>query len=280
MRNALGRGLEALIPEIGSALKANTAGTAKISIEKIKPNKYQPREVFDEDAIKELADSIMEHGLVQPILVLPRGEDGYFEIVAGERRWRAAKQAGLSEIPAIIKPLSEKDSFIISLIENLQRRDLNPLEEAVAYKRLMTEFQLTQEELAKSVGKTRSGIANTIRLLQLPDSIQNALLENKITEGHARAIASINDREKQTMLLEKIINQHLTVRDVEKASRQIKNVPPSKNPEIVSAEENLQRILGTKVEIKHHGKAGKLIISYYSVTDLNRIMELIQKAGG
>jgi ParB family chromosome partitioning protein len=281
MRKTLGRGLEALIPEIGNVLKEQergvTEGTRKIPVNKIKPNRYQAREKFDEGAIAELANSILEHGLVQPVIVLPCGEDGTYELVAGERRWRATKKAGLTEIPAIIKPLNERQSFILSLIENLQRKDLNAIEEAVAYKRLMMEFNLKQEELAKVLGKTRTTIANTVRLLSLPDKIQEAVIEGVISEGHARALASIDDPGKQGVVLDNIINKQLTVREVERLSRRIKNVKSTKDPEITATEEELQRALGTKVEISHRGKSGKIIISYFSLEDLNRIICCIDK---
>lgn len=279
MRKALGKGLEALIPEIGNALLTpiiNTEGTIKIPVANIKPNKYQSREKFDESQLKTLADSILEHGLAQPITVRPSNENGTYELVMGERRWRAAILAGLSEIPAIIKPLSEKECFVISLIENLQRSDLNPIEEAKGYKRLMAEFNLTQDDLAKTLGKSRSTVANITRLLSLPQNIQDAISEGKITEGHARAIASIDDPLKQRMLLERIINQQLTVRDVEKISKNSKKSKSKKDSNIIAVEEELQRILGTKVEIKYHAGKGKIIVSCASLNDLNRIIEMLK----
>ncbi|MDD5688110.1 MAG: ParB/RepB/Spo0J family partition protein [Elusimicrobia bacterium] len=281
MRKALGKGLEALIPEIGNALSSSTSaegeGTLKIPVNKIKPNRYQAREKFDEAGLKNLADSIMEHGLAQPIIVSAKRKDGTYELVAGERRWRASMLAGLSEIPAIIKTLSEKESFVLSLIENLQRKDLNPVEEAKGYKRLMAEFNLTQEDLAKTLGKSRSTVANIIRLLSLPKQIQDAISEGKITEGHARAIASIDDPLKQRLLLEKIIAQQLTVRDVEKISQKSKKSTLKKDANITTVEEDLQKILGTKVEIKYRGKKGKIIISCYSLEDLNRIVNILHQ---
>ncbi|HAX62186.1 MAG TPA: chromosome partitioning protein ParB [Elusimicrobia bacterium] len=279
MRKALGKGLEALIPEIGNALLTpiiNLEGTIKIPVAKIKPNKYQSREKFDDAKLKTLADSILEHGLAQPITVRPSNENGTYELVMGERRWRAAMLAGLSEIPAIIKPLSEKECFVISLIENLQRSDLNPIEEAKGYKRLMGEFNLTQEDLAKTLGKSRSTVANITRLLSLPQNIQDAISEGKITEGHARAIASIDDPLKQRMLMERIINQQLTVRDVEKISKNSKKTRAKKDSNIIAVEEELQRILGTKVEIKYRGGKGKIIVSCASLNDLNRIIEMLK----
>jgi len=279
MRKALGKGLEALIPEIGNALLTPTITgevTVKIPVKKIKPNKYQSREKFDETKLKTLADSILEHGLAQPITVRPSNENGTYELVMGERRWRASMLAGLSEIPAIIKPLSEKECFVISLIENLQRSDLNPIEEAKGYKRLMGEFNLTQEDLAKTLGKSRSTVANITRLLSLPKNIQDAISEGKITEGHARAIASIDSPLKQRMLLERIINQQLTVRDVEKISKNSKKSKSKKDSNIIAVEEELQRILGTKVEIKYRGGKGKIIVSCASLNDLNRIVNILR----
>ncbi len=283
MRKALGKGLEALIPEIGNALLTpivNAEGTIKIPVAKIKPNKYQSREKFDETELKTLADSILEHGLAQPITVRPSNENGTYELVMGERRWRAAMLAGLSEIPAIIKPLSEKECFVISLIENLQRSDLNPIEEAKGYKRLMKEFNLTQEDLAKTLGKSRSTVANITRLLSLPRNIQDAISEGKITEGHARAIASIDDPMKQRLLLERIINQQLTVRDVEKISKNSKKSKSKKDSNIIAVEEELQRLLGTKVEIKYRGGKGKIIVSCVSLNDLNRIINIFRQKNG
>ncbi|PIU83416.1 MAG: chromosome partitioning protein ParB [Elusimicrobia bacterium CG06_land_8_20_14_3_00_38_11] len=279
MRKALGKGLEALIPEIGNALLTPAITgevTVKIPVKKIKPNKYQSREKFDETKLKTLADSILEHGLAQPITVRPSNENGTYELVMGERRWRASMLAGLSEIPAIIKPLSEKECFVISLIENLQRSDLNPIEEAKGYKRLMGEFNLTQEDLAKTLGKSRSTVANITRLLSLPKNIQDAISEGKITEGHARAIASIDSPLKQRMLLERIINQQLTVRDVEKISKNSKKSKSKKDSNIIAVEEELQRILGTKVEIKYRGGKGKIIVSCASLNDLNRIVNILR----
>lgn len=279
MRKALGKGLEALIPEIGSALLTPSTldeGTIKIPISQIKPNKYQSRKKFDEMELKGLAASITEHGLVQPIIVSPQREDGIYELIAGERRWRAAKLAGLSKIDVIVKTVSEKESFIQSLIENLQREDFNPIEEANGYKRLMTEFNLRQEDIASTTGKSRSTIANIVRILTLPQSIQNAISEGKITGGHARAIASIDDPLKQKLLLEKIINQQLTVRDAERISKKAKKGQSKKDSDIAAVEEELQKILGTKVEIKYRGKKGKLIISCYSLDDLNRIISILR----
>ncbi len=279
MRKALGKGLEALIPELGNALLTpiiNAEGTVKIPVKKIKPNKYQSREKFDDAELKTLADSILEHGLAQPITVRPSNENGTYELVMGERRWRASMLAGLSEIPAIIKPLSEKECFVISLIENLQRSDLNPIEEAKGYKRLMGEFNLTQEDLAKTLGKSRSTVANITRLLSLPQNIQDAISEGKITEGHARAIASIDDPLKQRLLMERIINQQLTVRDVEKISKNSKKTKSKKDSNIIAVEEELQRILGTKVEIKYRGGKGKIIVSCASLNELNRIIEMLK----
>jgi len=277
MRKTLGKGLEALIPEIGSVLKLQAEGTAKISAKKIKPNRFQPRENFDEAAIAELSDSIIAHGIVQPIIVLPADAEGFYELVAGERRWRAGMKAGLTEIPAIIKPLSEQESFILSLIENLQRKDLNAIEEAVAYKRLTLEFNLKQEELAKVLGKTRSTIANTMRLLSLPENIQKAVIEGKISEGHARALSSIEDAGRQGILLDQIIKQHLTVRDAEKLTRQVKKKGKAKDPDAIVAEEELQRALGTKVDVFFRGSKGKITISCCSLDDLNRVIDLILK---
>ena len=280
MRKALGKGLEALIPELGNVLSsAVTAdGTISIPVNKIKPNKYQAREKFDETEIKKLSESILEHGLVQPITVTPLNKDGYYGLIAGERRWRATKLAGLPEIPAIIKPLSEKEIFTVSLIENLQREDLNPIEEASGYKRLMSEFGLNQEELAKTLGKSRSTVANIMRLLSLPKKIQDAIYEGKITEGHARAIASIDDPVKQALLMDRIISQQLTVRDVEKISQRTKKGKTKKDGNLLEVEDDLCKILGTKVEVCYRGKKGKITVHCYSLNDLNRVVDIIRKS--
>ena len=188
----------------------------------------------------------------------------------------ATIKAGLPEILAIVKPLSEKESFVLSLIENLQREDLNPIEEAKGYKRLMSEFNLRQEDLAKTLGKSRPTIANTVRLLTLSPLIQDAILEGKISEGHARAIATIEDPIKQRLLLERIINQQLTVRDVENISKKTRKIKSKKNSDIIAVEEDLQKILGTKVEVKYRGKKSKIIISCFSLNELNRIIGIFR----
>lgn len=284
----LGRGLDALIP---SSLKPElTIGTMTAAISKIRTNRYQPRHNFREESLQELADSIREQGLIQPLIVAPiagEGEEKY-ELIAGERRWRAAKMAGLSEVPILIKKVTEKELLQFSLIENLQREDLNAIEEAIAFKRLMEEFHLTQEELAKTLGKGRVVIANTLRLLNLPKYLQDAVANDTISAGHARNLVSISDEQMQRETAEKILREKITVRDVEKIVSDWKEAMDSgkvktskrKDPEIRDLEETLQKILGTKVEIKARGKGksvkGKVVISYYSLDDLDRLIKMLR----
>ena len=283
MRKALGRGLEALIPSL-SQTKEDKEAIINISLEDIKPNRYQTRFHFAEEKMIELANSIREKGVVQPILVSPR--NGKYELVAGERRWRASQMAGLKEIPALVKKMPEREIFEISLIENIQREDLNPLEESEAYRRISEKFDLTQEELATRLGKTRSVIANTLRLLQLPDKIKKFVSSGMISSGHARAILSLKEEKDQEELAQRIITQKLSVRETEEIVHQYKpkilkgtsKAKRKENQDVVKLEEKLQYILGTKVKIKDNGKKGKIEIFYYSLEDLERIMELL-KAG-
>lgn len=290
-RRGLGRGLDALIPAV---LKPETSvGTTTAEISKIRTNRYQPRHNFKEESLKELADSIREQGLLQPLIVAPidganEGEEKY-ELIAGERRWRAAKMAGLSEIPIVVKKVTGKELLQFSLIENLQREDLNPIEEAIAFKKLMEEFQLTQEELAKTLGKGRVVIANTLRLLNLPQYLQDAVADGTISAGHARNLVSISDEQMQREVAEKILREKITVRDVEKIVSDWKEALDSgrvktskrKDPEIRILEETLQKILGTKVEIKARGKGklvkGKVELFYYSLDDLDRLVKILKR---
>ena len=282
MRKALGKGLEALIPsvvEMGDIKKKEDI--IRISLNEIRPNKYQPRIVFNEEKIGELAASIKERGVVQPILV-SRKED-FYELVVGERRWRASKIAGLKEIPAVVKELSDREIFEISLIENIQREDLNPVEEAEAYWRLSREFQLTQEELSRKIGKTRSTIANSIRLLKLPEEIKKFVSSRMISSGHARAILSLNDRKEQEKLAKKIVNEKLNVRETEEIVNQ-KRIKIARKysrkeaePTIKKIEEKLQYILGTKVKIRDKNNTGRIEVFYYSLDDIERIVDLLVK---
>lgn len=279
-KKALGKGLSALIPiEEDKEIKIE-----EIDIEKIFSRENQPRQKFDEEKLIELADSIKEHGIIQPI-ILKKTDKGY-EIVAGERRWRAAKIAGLKRIPAVIKELNKEKMMEIALIENIQREDLNPLEEANAYKTLMEECGMTQEELAKKIGKSRSFIANTIRLLNLEDEIKEMIIEGKITSGHARALLSVEDPVERIRLAKKIADENISVRDVENIVKQKNERGEKKRKKgkeetkkemnnLNSIEEMLKEALGTKVCIKGNEKRGKIEIEFYSEEELERIIELI-----
>ena len=252
----------------------------------MEPNREQPRKNFDEDALEELAESIKQFGLLQPILVQDRKT--YYEIIAGERRWRAAKKAGLKEVPVIIKNLSEQEIVEISLIENIQRENLNPIEEAQAYKRLLTEFNLKQDEVAERVAKSRTAVTNSMRLLKLCDDVQQMVIEGMISTGHARALISIEDPEQQYNIAQQIFDEKLSVRDVEKLVKNLnkpakvssKKETIDKSLEVVyqDIEENLKQKLSTKVSITSKGNgAGKLEIEFYSHDDLERLMDLLSR---
>ena len=289
----LGKGLDALIPSAQMPKKTKeTAGDTEdkgqeklVKITKVEPNREQPRKNFDEDALQELADSIKQFGLLQPILVQDR--QSYYEIIAGERRWRAAKLAGLKEVPVIIKSFTEQEIVEISLIENIQREDLNPIEEALAYKRLLTEFSLTQDEVAERVSKSRTTVTNSMRLLKLDERVQQMIIDDMITTGHARALISIEDKNIQYELAQKIFDEKLNVREVEKLVKSIQSPKPKKEPKKVNEslelvyrdiEERLKQSLGTKVSIqsKENG-AGKMEIEFFSHEELERITEFFMK---
>ena len=254
-----------------------------LRVSQIEPNRSQPRKTFDEDALEELADSIRQYGLIQPIMVQKR--DGYYEIIAGERRWRACMKAGLKEVPVIIREYDDQKIMELSLIENLQREDLNPMEEARAYKRLMEEFGLTQEEIAGRGSKSRPVIANALRLLKLDERVQAMVEQGEISMGHARALASVLIPEEQYLIALKIMEEHLTVRDTEKIIKNIGKVPKKKEP--VQKDESLERIyrelenrlkssLGTKVAIHTRGTGGgKVEIDFYTAEDLEKIIDRI-----
>jgi ParB family chromosome partitioning protein len=273
-KRGLGRGLQALIPEID---EESAKGVESIKISDIEPNQFQPRKHFDDESLKELSDSIKEHGIIQPIIV--RKNDFGYQIVAGERRWRAAKLAGLKEVPAIVKDFDDQKVMEIALIENLQREDLNPIDEAKAYKSLMEQFNLTQEEISKRVGKSRSSIANSIRLLNLDEEVQNMLMEGKITTGHAKVILALQDAEKQNMIAKKIVDKNLNVRDTENLIKEVTSSKKKKRKEsdayIKEIEDNFCRFFGTKVKIIHGKNRGKILIEYYGDEDLSRLAELI-----
>lgn len=293
----LGKGLDALIPS-GISEKPlskekvkqdksseKVTGETIVNITKVEPNREQPRKNFDEDALEELAESIKQFGLLQPILVQDRKT--YYEIIAGERRWRAAKKAGLKEVPVIIKNLTEQEIVEISLIENIQREDLNPIEEAQAYKRLLTEFNLKQDEVAERVAKSRTAVTNSMRLLKLCDDVQQMIIDGMISTGHARALIPIEDAEQQYQIAQRIFDEKLSVRDVEKLIKNIgkpskikKAILTDKSLEAVyqDIEENLKQKLSTKVSITSKGNgAGKIEIEFYSHDDLEKLMDLLSK---
>ena len=288
----LGKGLDSLIPNtIGESKGKADKGTGSenknpetmVKLTAVEPNRDQPRKNFDEDALLELAESIKQFGLLQPILVQER--DGYYEIIAGERRWRAAKIAGLKEVPVIIKNLTDQEIVEISLIENIQREDLNPIEEAQAYKRLLNEFHLKQDEVAERVSKSRTAVTNSMRLLKLCDEVQQMVVNEMITTGHARALLSIEDPEEQYMIAQKVFDEKMSVREVEKLVKNLHKPEKPKKAENKSLEviyqnieEKLKESLGTKVSIssKDNG-AGKIQIEFYDHDDLDRRMEYIIK---
>lgn len=288
-KRALGKGLEALIPVFENENQKNSGRQVnpdeviqKISIDKIKPNRYQARKKWDDAELKNLADSIRQNGIIQPLTVTGSVTAGEYELVAGERRLRAAKIAGLKEVPVIEKKFNEQEKFVISLLENIQRSDLDPIEEANGYSKLIEQFNLKQEDIAGMVHKDRSVIANTLRLLSLPEAIQELISQGHISSGHARTLAGLDDPQKQKDLAKRILNEKLTVREVEKIVSDWKSIsgPIRKNkkhPEIISMEGELQNILGTKVELKSRGKKGKIIIHFYSLDQFENLVKTLKK---
>lgn len=305
-KSGLGRGLDALFPEktvhskqeekpVQKAVSADAekekeieietvgSGIKTVKISKVEPNREQPRKKFDEDALLELSESIKQYGVLQPLLVSDKKD--YYELVAGERRWRAAKMAGLKEVPVIIKEFSDQETVEISLIENIQREDLNPVEEAQAYKRLIDEFHLKQDEIADRVAKSRTAVTNSLRLLKLDPRVQDMVVDEMITAGHARAILSIPDSDMQEMVASKVFDNQLSVRETEELVRKI--LKPSKKKEKVSnsaedaiyesLEEKMKGITGTRVFIRRKkNNKGKIEIEYYSRDDLERIIDLFE----
>lgn len=277
---SIGRGLGALITPTGPRKKISYGGDNQspdriwsIPLSEIHPNPNQPRRNFAADELAELAQSIKEHGILQPILVAEKPDGGY-EIIAGERRWRAAEPAGLSTIPAIVKEMAAQDQVEVSLIENIQRADLNPVEEAFAYRRLMEEYGLTQQQVGEKVGKSRPSIANAVRLLELPDEIQQMLIDGKISMGQGRALLSITDTKQQLDLARSMLGQKISVRELESAVRQ--RAPKSKlrrDPNLLYWEEQLRAALGTKVNIVKKGGAGSITLNFYSDDELDRLMK-------
>jgi ParB family chromosome partitioning protein len=278
-RQALGKGLGALIPEKPSLELEGKRVFRLCGIEEIKPNPFQPRKFFSDEQLQELVGSIQAKGILQPLVVRSKGS-GY-ELIAGERRWRAAQKAGLKEVPIIIKDVSEAELLELSLIENLQRENLNPIDEAEAFKRLIDQFRITQEEISKQVGKDRTTITNALRLLKLPQDIKQSLAEGAISMGHARAFLSLDGPEKQRLALKKVIAGGLSVRQTENLVKRLRvgSSPalPKKNQEWDPLVEELQRALGTKVRILTRGKRGKIEIEFYSHDELDRIIDLLRR---
>ncbi len=290
-KGGLGKGLDSLITnKVEKPVASTTAdkenGAVLINISKVEPNREQPRKKFDEDALLELSESIKQFGVLQPLLVQERPD--YYEIIAGERRWRAAKLAGVKEVPVIIKNLTEQEIMEISLIENIQREDLNPIEEAQAYKRLLTEFNLKQDEVAERVSKSRTAVTNAMRLLKLNEKVQQMLIDEMLTTGHARALLAIENEDKQYEVAQRIFDEKLSVRDTEKLVKNLQNekenTPGATNkidPQLLAVyrdlEEQMKALLGTKVFINpKDDKKGKLEIEYYSQDELDRIIDLIR----
>lgn len=293
----LGKGLDSLIPNALGETKTKKETTVKSKIEtteekepqtlvkitKVEPNREQPRKNFDEDALQELADSIKQFGLLQPILVQDRKD--YYEIIAGERRWRAAKLAGLKEVPVIIRNYTEQEIVEISLIENIQREDLNPIEEAQAYKRLLTEFHLKQDEVAERVSKSRAAVTNSIRLLKLNEEVQRMVVDEMISTGHARALLAVENPEEQYNLAQRIFDEKLSVRDVEKLVKNLHKPAKSKKVDdktmqviYQDIEEKLKQKLGRKVIVTSKGEgSGKIEIEFYNHEDLDRLLDVLNK---
>jgi len=282
MKTGLGKGLDMLIPTAPEKEEQQSPQMLKLS--QVEPNRNQPRKQFDQEALEELAGSIKQYGIIQPIVVAKKAD--YYEIIAGERRWRAAKLAGLKEIPVVVKDYTDKEIAEISLIENIQRENLNPIEEAQAYKTLIEEYDLTQEELSERISKSRTQIANTMRLLKLHEDVQKLLTNGSLSAGHARALLGLEIMEEQLRVAEKIINENLSVRQTEDLVRQINNPPktakkpkkPESNVFYKDLERRMTERLGTKVKIARtdSGK-GRIEISYYSEDELDRIYTMINQ---
>lgn len=292
-KKGLGKGLDSLIPT-NKSVKAESScsvsskdddmvktGEQMMKINAVEPNREQPRKSFDEDALLELADSIRQFGVLQPLLVRKRND--YYEIIAGERRWRAAKLAGLKEIPVIVKEYNEQEVVEIALIENIQRENLNPIEEAMAFKKLLTEFELKQDEVAERVSKSRTAVTNSMRLLKLNEKVQQMIVDDMISTGHARALLAIDNEEQQYILANRIFDEKLSVRETEKLIKSLKNPKKAKpTTKIQNAfiyeniEEKMKNIFGTKVSVAPKGKGkGKIEIEYYSDDELERMFEMI-----
>lgn len=296
-RKGLGKGLDSLIPEnksakVSSSESKKTEETAELKsgeqmmkINMVEPNRDQPRRNFEEDALLELADSIKQYGVLQPLIVRKRND--YYEIIAGERRWRAAKMAGVKEVPVIIKEYNEQEILEIALIENIQRENLNPIEEAMAFKKLLEEFNLKQDEVAERVSKSRTAVTNSMRLLKLDQRVQQMIIDDMISTGHARALLAIDDPEQQYVLANRIFDEKLSVRETEKLIKEIKNPKKQKEKKIIEnafiyedIEDKMKQVLGTKVHVASKGKGkGKIEIEYYSDKELECMFDMIMSIG-
>ncbi len=276
VKKGLGKGLGALI---ASEANDDNTGIIEIRINEIEPNSDQPRKYFDDDKLVQLSDSIKQHGVIQPIIV--KKHNNIYTIIAGERRWRAAKLAGLTKVPVLVKEYTDKQVMEIALIENLQREDLNPIEEADAYQRLIDEYHLTQEQISESLGKSRPAIANTLRLLNLPNSIKKFVISGDLSSGHARCLIVLSDEAKQQVAANYIIDNKLSVRETEKYIKKLMEDAPKKvnktNPDIIDIENKLKNILGTKVKLLAKNNKGKITIEYFSNDELDRIIEFFYR---
>ena len=281
-RKALGKGINALIPEFEMGVnEVDPSSTKDLLVDEISPNRMQPRSFFNDDKLEELVASIKEHGILQPVVV-QKADSGY-ELIVGERRWRASKKLGLKKIPAVIREVSDEQSLEIAIIENIHRQDLNPIEEAEAYARLCKEFALTQEMVADKVGKSRTAVANTLRLLKLSGTIKEDLVSGKISMGHARALLALENTKKMEVLRKEIVKQNLTVRQTENKVNKLKidsgknsvHTGAQKDIFIKDLEKDLARRLGTKVDVSPKKIGGKLVVTYYSDDDLERIRQLM-----
>jgi ParB family chromosome partitioning protein len=277
-RSGLGRGLESLIPGLGQDAGA---GIATADIDALEPNPLQPRARWDDDQLEALAASIREHGIIQPIIVSRRGSTKPFQIIAGERRWRAARRAGLSSVPVLVREATAAEILELALVENVQRADLNPIEEALAFRHLIDEFGLTQSEIAGRVGMSRPAIANALRLLSAPQSIQDAVLGEQISAGHAKALLSIADAEAQARALDAVIRGGLSVRDTEKLAQAVAKAPRTRpriapsDPDLDSVMNDLRRHLGTRVDLNRSRGGGKIVIHFHSDDELNAVLSHI-----
>ncbi|MCR5824544.1 MAG: ParB/RepB/Spo0J family partition protein [Lachnospiraceae bacterium] len=293
IKRGLGSGLDSLITDDylteGKIPGKYVQQESKISINDIEPNRGQPRTFFDEESLEELADSISQYGIIEPLVVQKKGKR--YEIIAGERRFRAARKAGLKEVPVVIRDFADADVFVIALLENIQRKDLNPIEEAMAYQRLIEEHNLKQEDVAKKLSKKRTTIANSMRLLKLSKEVKDMLIAGSISEGHGRALLAVTDEKEQIALAKRIVEENLSVREVEKivnglkeenkkTDKKTEKKPENKERAYRDAENKMKEALGTKVEIKKkNDKEGKIEINYYSIDELERIIEIIEKSG-